>query len=401
MNAPLQESRRNYPTQFWVMITGMLLSASGSSMIWPFLLIYVSGKLHLSLATIATLTSINAVTSVFSSFVAGPIADKIGRKGVMVSSLLGDGVIFILMIRADSYAAFAILMALRGLSNPLYRVGADAMLADLIPAAQRVHAYGLMRMAFNAGVSIGPAIGGFLAAKSYSLAFCAAAAGSTLYGLLLLLFARETLTKKTTRDAAPPERFGGYGRVLSDSNFVPVVGLIMIGWVTATLMWVILPVYAHTNYQIPEDRYGFIPATNALMVVLLQLGITAFTRRFNPLIMMTLGMLLYAVSNGIVGLGTGFWGFWTAMVVMTFGELVIVPTSSTFVANIAPADMRGRYMSIYGLTWSFGQGVGPVLGGLLNDHFGPHAIWWGGVVVGLISATGLFATARLARTKRW
>jgi MFS family permease len=262
-----------------------------------------------------------------------------------------------------------------------------------------VDAYGLMRMATNAGIAIGPAIGGFLAAKSYSLAFYAAATSVTLYGLLLLFFARETLTKTATQDAGPHERFGGYNRVVKDSAFMPVVGLIMFGWVTATLMWVILPVYAHFDYHVPENMYGFIPATNAAMVVFLQIGITAFTKRFKPLAMMTLGMVLYALANGMVGLGTGFWWFWTAMVVMTFGELVIVPTSSTYVANIAPADMRGRYMSIYGLTWSFGQGVGPVLGGLLNDHLGPHAIWWGGMAIGLISASGLFTIARFVRHK--
>lgn len=74
----------------------------------------------------------------------------------------------------------------------------------------------------------------------------------------------------------------------------------------------------------------------------------------------------------------------------------IIPPASTYVANIAPADMRGRYMSIFGLTWAFGQGVGPVLGGLLNDNFGPRSIWLGGMMIGLLSAFGLFLLARRA-----
>jgi MFS family permease len=74
------------------------------------------------------------------------------------------------------------------------------------------------------------------------------------------------------------------------------------------------------------------------------------------------------------------------MVVMTIGELILVPTSSTYVANLAPADMRGRYMSIYGMTWTISTGIGPVAGGMLNDRLGPLAIWFGGGAAGLFSA---------------
>lgn len=63
-------------------------------------------------------------------------------------------------------------------------------------------------------------------------------------------------------------------------------------------------------------------------------------------------MLIYAIGVGSVALMTSFTGFWLSMVVMTFGELTLVPTASKYVADIAPADMRGRYMSIYWLSWT-------------------------------------------------
>lgn len=63
------------------------------------------------------------------------------------------------------------------------------------------------------------------------------------------------------------------------------------------------------------------------------------------------------------------------MVIMTTGELLLVRTSSTYVANLAPADKRGRYMSIYGLTWGVSSGVGPLVGGMLSDNIGPKAPW--------------------------
>jgi MFS family permease len=377
---------------FW----GLLLSSSGASMIWPFLLIYINGKLNMPLTAVSTLITINAVSSVISSFLAGPVADRFGRKGVMVLSLLADAALFLLMIQASDYLTFAILMAARGFFNPLYRVGADAMLADLVPAEDRAEAYALIRMISNAGIAIGPAVGGFLAATSYSLAFYAAAVGMGTYGVLLALFARETLQKTTQNkdEKKKTEWFGGYDRVLGDMAFTPIIGIMMFGWITATLMWILMPIYANANFGVPENLYGWIPTTNALLVVSLQILVTRKTRHYETRRMMSIGMLLYALANGVVALATGFWGFWFAMVIMTVGELVIVPTSSTYVANIAPADMRGRYMSIYGLTWSFGQMFGPILGGLLNDNLGPRFIWIGGLTIGLISAFGLYVLSR-------
>jgi MFS family permease len=387
--------RKNFPRQFWLMFWGLLLSTSGASMIWPFLLIYITGKLDLPLTTAGTLITINAVSSVISSFIAGSLADRLGRKWVMVVSLLADAALFVLMIQADNYASFAILMAARGFSNPLYRVSADAMLADLIPEADRPEAYAWIRMVSNVGIAIGPLVGGFLAATSYDLAFYAAAFGTGMYGVLLAGFARETLQKDNAPGLpAPINRFDGYDKVLGDMAFTPVIGTMMFGWVTAVLMWIMMPVYANSNYGLPENLYGWIPATNALIVVSLQVLVTRQTRHYETRRMMSMGMFFYAIANGLVALATGFWGFWIAMVVMTIGELIIVPTSSTYVANIAPADMRGRYMSIYGLTWSFGQMFGPVLGGLLNDNLGPRFIWLGGLAIGLASALVLYLLSR-------
>lgn len=385
--------QHTYPSQFWLMFWGLLFSTSGSSMIWPFLLIYLGKKLDLPDMVIASLMTINAASAVISSFVAGPIADRVGRKGVMTISLLADACLFLLMIKANSYPAFAVILALRGVSQPLYRVGADAMLADLVAPEQRLDAYGLLRMITNAGISIGPVIGGLLAATSYSLAFVCAASGLGIYALLLLFFARETLPAeaKKSRSEQVTERWGGYDRVLADRQMVRVTGTIAFGWITASLMWVVLPKYANEVFGVPENLYGLIPTTNALMVVFFQVLVSRITRRFPVMRMMALGMFVYAISNLGVTFSQGFWGFWACMVLMTIGELIIVPASNTYVANLAPPDMRGRYMSLYGLTWPFGNGIGPLLGGILSDSFGPRSVWPGGAIIGLAAATGLLA----------
>jgi MFS family permease len=362
-------------------------------MIWPFLMIYVSERLTLPLTTVASLLTINSVMGLIFSFIAGPVADRFGRKWVMVASLAYNGLYYLFMSRADSLAAFAALMAFSGAFSPLYRVGADAMMADLIEPERRSDAYAILRMSNNLGVAIGPAIGGFVAASSYTTAFYVAAAGMLSYSLLVAVFARETLPARTLPAGTGPtshprERFGGYGQILRDRPFVSFVATFTITQVGAFLLWILLSVYAKQNYAVPESQYGFIPATNAIMVVLFQVVVTRWTKRYPPLWVLALGTLFYAVGVGSVALGSGFWGFWTCMVITTIGELILIPTSTTYAANLAPPDMRGRYMSIYGLTWSIAAGIGPILGGFLNDNLGPRYIWFGGFATGMVAVVG-------------
>ncbi len=137
MNLNVFKSLQRYPRQFSLMFWGMMISTIGSSMIWPFLMIYVSERLKLPLGTVTILLTINASCGLVASFLAGPVADKIGRKWIMVISLASNGLLYLFMSQANSLPAFMVLMGLTGAVNPLYRVGTDAMVADLIPREQR------------------------------------------------------------------------------------------------------------------------------------------------------------------------------------------------------------------------------------------------------------------------
>jgi MFS family permease len=382
--------RAKYPSQFWLIFWGMLISTIGSSMIWPFLMIYVSGRLHLPMATIASLMTFNAVAGLIFSFVAGPAADRFGRKWIMVISLVGNGVAYLFLGQAATFLAFAILMSFSGALNPLYRVGADAMLADMIPAEGRPEAYALIRMSNNLGVALGPAIGGFIATSSFTIAFILAAVGLITYGLLLTFFGRETLPPTEANSRPVKEPLGGYGRILRDGRLVAFTLNFTLTSICAAMMWVLLSVYTNTYFGLPESLYGLIPTTNAIMVVTLQLAVTNLTKRRPPLSMLALGTLFYAAGVGSVALGRGFWGFWLSMVILSIGELILVPTATTYVASLAPPEMRGRYMGIYSLSWGIAFGIGPVLGGILNDNVAPVAIWLGGLLIGLVSAASFY-----------
>jgi MFS family permease len=391
----LRSVRAEYPSQFWLLFWGLMISTIGSSMIWPFLMIYVSKKLALPVTAAATLMTINASFGLIFAFVAGPLTDRLGRKWVMVVSLAMNGVIYLLMSQAATLLHFQLLMALTGMFNPLYRIGADAMMADLIPPEKRAEAYSLLRTSNNVGVALGPAVGGFIASASYTIAFLIAATGMIFYSLLVATRAHETLPKHShAASAGAVELLKGYKKIAADRRFVAFVFTYTLTQVCAAMVWVLLGVYANKHYQIQENLYGFIPMTNALMVVLFQVFVTRWTKRYPALWMLALGAFFYAIGTGSVALGQGFWAFWLSMVIMTTGELICTPTATTLVANLAPADMRGRYMSVYGLTWNVAQGIGPLYGGLLSDNIGPVYAWYGGLAVGMVSVAGFIAMAQ-------
>ena len=385
---------KGFPSQLRLMFFGMLISTVGSSMIWPFLMIYVRQRVELPLTQIASLMTINATAGLITAFIAGPITDRIGRKWVMVFGLAGNGLVYFFMSAADNYLTFAILMTLSGSLNPLYRVGADAMLADLIPAERRPDAYALMRLSNNAGISIGPMIGGFISSVSFTITFFGAGIGMLTYSLLLTFFAHETLPKNNFTFTKVRQPLGGYIQVFQDTQFLTFIGAFILTQMCATMIWILMPVYANGVYNVPESQYGFIPTTNALMVVFLQVFVTRITKRYRPLPVMLVGTIFYTMGVGSVAFGHSFIGFWTSIVIMTIGELILMPTSSSYVAGLAPPDMRGRYMSIAGLTWIAAAGIAPIFGGYLSDNIAPVATWYGGFAIGLIGVIGFFILSR-------
>lgn len=384
----INKFRETYPRQIWLLFWGTLISTTGMSMIWPFLVVYISEQLALPLTTITSLIALNSVMSLATSFIAGSIADRMGRKWAMVVSLAVNGLAFLAMIPATTYLHYAVLMAIRGAFQPLYRVGNDAMLADLVPADQRADAYALNRLGKNVGVAMGPALGGVFITISYGITFAIASAGTIFFSVLIALFAFETLpeaARKAAEDKLSPT-LTGFRKIFTDRIFMTFILAFTLRQVGASILWVLLAAYAKQNYGISENLYGLIPTTNALMVVFLQLPVTRKTKHYQPLKIMGWGTLLYGLGVGSIALGGGFWGFWISMVIVTLGELMVIPTASSYTANRAPEKLRGRYMSILALTWGAGSMIGPLLGGFLNDQINPVAIWWGGGAAGTLGA---------------
>jgi MFS family permease len=384
-----------FPGQFWLIGFGVLVSSTGSSLVWPFQLIHISRILGLRLATVATLITLSSSMGFAISFLGGSLVDRLGRKPIMTAAQAAHGLGWILMSLAGTYLGFLAPMILMAVAQPFYAVGSDAMMADLLPPAQRSTGYSILRVFNNTGIALGPVLGGLLVTRSYPSAFRCAALAMLSYGVLLLLGVRETLPgrktglgpKKPAVEVPAPAQ--GYLPVLRDKGFLAFSAFMTLGMAASLMLWTLLSLYTKQNFRLSERLYGWLPVTNALMCVFAQYPVTRLTHRHQPLQTLVFGMLVYAAGVGSVAMMRRFWGFELSMIIFSLGELIVVPTATAYTANRAPQEARGCYMNIYWACCGLARGLAPLIGGYLNDQIHPAAIWYGGFLLALISAMGL------------
>lgn len=388
MHAKITQLKNKFPGQFWLIFFGMLLRTMGASMVWPFMSIFLAKKLSIDLTTVGYLMMFNAIMTMVFAFVGGHLADRMGRKWVIVLGLVVHAVGYFMTGRATNIWEVAIFFGIFGGFATIYNVGSDAMIADLVPEDDRPEAYSLLRLSQNVGVALGPAIGGFLSAVSYSITFTSGSIAMLVFALLIAFLARETMPARDSVRQA--HEAGGFMPVFRDSHFMFYILFMTIVSLAPSLIWTMMAVYANSHYGISEAMFGFIPTTNAAMVILFQLPVTAFFKRFPPLHASAAGALLFTLGVLSVAFARNFTGFLISMVIATLGELIIMPTSTNYVAHMAPASMRGRYMSLYSLTWGLAYGIGPLAGGVINDNISPVMVWYFGGLVGLISVLGFW-----------
>ncbi|MFQ5886161.1 MAG: MDR family MFS transporter [Anaerolineae bacterium] len=370
----VKETIAQYPSQFWVLFCGRFIGSAGGSLVWPFMTIYLRQRLNISLTTVGLLLAISSGVGLFSQAIWGPVVDRFGRKLAMLAGLLNEIMVMVGLALLGSLEAYAVLIALSGLIEPASRIGADAMIADLVEADKRAGAYALLRMISMAGWAIGPAVGGVLAATSYLLSFGTAAATASVVLLSTIFLVKET--KQELPEAEKVHRpAGGYGYILRDLHFLAFCGASILLFMAYEPFLDILPVYMKEGFGIAESGFGVAMATNGLMLVLFQFTVTRVTERYPETYVMAAGAFFTGLAALAATLSNSFWLFLLAMIIMTIGELIWGPTSIAFVAKVAPSDMRGRYMGVYGAACGIAWGIGPITSGYFYDNIAPVSVW--------------------------
>lgn len=387
---------REYPHSFWTLILITFVDRIGGAMLFPFFALYLTRKFSVGMTEVGVLFATFSLSSFAGSMLGGALTDRLGRKGILIFGLIASSLSTLAMGLVESFDIFFMMALFVGILTDTAGPAHQAMVADLLPEEKRAQGYGILRVAFNLSVTIGPAIGGLLAARSYLALFVTDAVISLLVAGLVWFFLPET--KPQTSSVAYQESmvgtFGGYFRVLRDTMFLLFIGASILMALVYMNMNTTLGVYLRDTHGVPEAGYGWILSLNAAMVVLFQFPITRRIEKQPPLLMMALGSGLYAVGFAMYGFVSAYVMFLLAMVIITIGEMLVAPVSQALVAKFSPEDMRGRYMAIYGFSWGIPFAIGPYLAGMILDNYDPRWLWYAAGLIGLLAVAGFLALHR-------
>ncbi len=400
----LRATYNEFPTKFWVVVLAAFIDGIGGTLLFPFFSLYITQKFNVGMTQAGFILGIFSLFGLIGSMVGGALTDKFGRKRLIMIGLIISAFSMLTLGLVETMAVLYPLAVFIGLFSHMAGPAHNAMIADLLPENKRTEGFGVLRVAGNLSWIIGPTIGGLVAARSFFALFVIDAVISCLVAVIVFKFIPETKpeTSPVKRGESMLQTLAGYRLVLRDYAFMAFMTCGVLMLVVYQQMYNTLSVYLRDVHNIDPQRYGFLLTTSAVVVVLFQFSVTRWIRHSPPFVMMAVGTLFYAVGFGMFGFVSSYPLFALAIIIITIGEMVGVPTSQSLAANFAPEDMRGRYMAAFGLGWAIPQTIGPTAAGMIIDNLNPNLLWYIGGALCILSALGYLALhGRLGGQKRF
>src|SRR5262245_36174319 len=206
MNALLKKNRKvysEYPRAFWVYNIIVFIDRLGGFMLYPFFALYLTEKFGIGMATVGILFAVFSITGMVGSALGGALTDRMGRKSVIIASLLLSSLSALGMGLAPTMSIFIVVIVFVGTLSSIGHPAHEAVVADLLPQEKRAEGYGIIRVVFNIAVIIAPPIAGLLIAKSYLTLFIVDAVISVISAGIVLIGLPET--KPQAHEHAKPE----------------------------------------------------------------------------------------------------------------------------------------------------------------------------------------------------
>jgi MFS family permease len=381
----LRAGIRSLPAPVWILCAGSFVNRFGS-FVAVFLVLYLREKGY-SIAEAGFVVSLYGAGNVMAAAVGGLVADRLGRKNAIAISMFSSAATLLALSQADEIVVIGALTVLAGLTGEMYRPASSALLADLVPAGQRLPAFALNRLAINLGFAAGPATAGLLADRSFTYLFVGDALTSLVFGIIALAALPEGV-----RIRRGEERRGeGVRTIARDRAFLFFLVSSLLGAFVYFQSNATFPLHVKESGLSNAD-YGLLISLNGLAIVLLELPFTSITQRFPAIPTLAVGSILVGLGFALNAWAESLAALAFTVLIWTIGEIVYAPVASAYVADIAPAHLRGRYQGAWGLTWGLAFMLGPGLGAAFFAWNG-DAFWLFCGLLGLMSAALLLPAA--------
>jgi len=388
--------RSGFPRTFWLLWAGTIVNRLGGFVI-PFLALYLTGPRGLPVSQAALMVSLFGGGSFVASLVGGEIADRLGRRPVMLLSLLVAPGAMLAVGLADSVAWIAVGTAVLGFFTDLYRPAVSAAITDIVPPADRPRAFGYLYWAINVGAAIAPVAAGLLARTNYLLLFVGDALTTFLFGLIVLWGVRETRPAELEGRLSTP--VGERVRALwAEPVLLAFTGLALLFGTIYAQGHVTLPVDMSAHGLTPE-QYGLAVALNGALIVVLGIPASNAAPRWPRFGALAIAGLLMGIGFGLPAIVTSFGGYALSVGIWTLGEIIGATVAPSVVADLAPIDKRGLYQGVFGAAWGLAFFTGPVLGGWIYQTRGATGLWAACLLAGVLLFAGYLALGRVAQRR--
>jgi MFS family permease len=375
---------KGLPHDMWALFFTSLINRSGT-MVIPFLALYLTKKIGVSPAEAGMALLVYGAAAFIAAPLTGKLSDKLGALKVMKFALFGSGIIFFLYSFITDYywilAASFVLAAV----NEAFRPANLSLITEIVAPSQRRMAFALNRLAINAGMSIGPVIGGFLTLIDYHYLFYANAVTSIAAGIYFTSIKWSSLAgseKEKTNEEVSKVRFS----IFSDKTFL----FFLFAVVPANLVFFqhigALPLYIVNDLGYTTAAFGLFGSINTLLIIIAEVPLNNWMSDVSYRKTLIIGALLAGIGFGGFAIATTVIPLVIAIVVFTFGEMIFFPITAAYTSEIAPTDRRGEYMGYYQMTFSFAFSAGPWLGTVVYQNYGSVILWSGALIFGLITA---------------
>ncbi|HEY0510847.1 MAG TPA: MFS transporter [Thermoanaerobaculia bacterium] len=378
----------------WLLSLASLINRSGT-MVMPFLVLFLVKERGFTTTQAGQTLALYGVGAMAASYLGGRLCDRFGPVRIMKASLLLTGLSFLTLGHMRGRPAISAVVVVLSLVGEAFRPANLAAITAASEPGKRARGIALMRLAVNAGMTVGPSVGGLLAFYDYGLLFVVDGATSILAAGLLQLAFPEV---RSAGAAAPASAAAAAVKAPPRSPFrdLPVMAILGLMFLLNVVTFQIpstFPLSLRDLYGFSEARIGLTLAVNALIIILFEMVLIHSLARRDPLKVAGFGALLFCGGLALLPFGTGFGYVVFTVMVWTLGEMLIFPLVTSAIADRAPDATRGAYMGLLNFSFAAAFVVAPLVGTWVYQHAGPRALWLGCGGVGVLAWVGFYAVA--------
>ncbi len=394
---------KQWQRNLYVIAAAEVVALLGFGISVPFLPFYIqelgTTDLKQGALWVGIINSVTPISMALAAPVWGAIADRRGRKLMLVRSLLGGGIVLSLMALATSAPQLAALRLVQGVLSGSV-AAATTLVATSVPAEERGYALGLLQTAIFAGNSLGPFVGGAVAALfGYKAAFVASGILLGLAFVVVAAYVHEDFVPPLPGKKESKARSSAFRQVLSQPVLLIMLAMLMLNSFAVMVTTPVLPLFVQT--LVPDARtassatgmiVGATALANAIAAVWSGRSADKLGRRRVLLTCLCLGALSYFPQM----ITRSPWQLLALRFLTGLTMGGVIPIGNAVIAECAP---EGRQGGIYGVSASLnaaGRALGPMLGTLVVTNLAISAVF---PVTGALLGLGMVIVALATRSR--